>query len=113
MDDQREAWNRGDLVEFVSYYDSSMTFCGGTGVTRGIHDLLTRYQTLYPTRKERGNLTFELVEFRPLGKATALVIGKYALDRESPTSGFFSLVVAHTADGLRIIHDHTTETPRR
>lgn len=111
MDVQREAWNRGDLAGFVSYYDPSMTFCGGTGVTRGIDNLLTRYQKRYPTAKERGRVGFEIVEVRPLGGDSALVIGKYALVRESPSSGYFTLVVIRSAEGLRIIHDHTSETP--
>jgi len=107
---QRQAWNNGDLEKFVSYYDRTMTFCGSSGVTRGIDNLLTRYRTKYPTSKERGTVTFELVDFRPLDPDSALVIGKYSLDRESPSSGYFTLVVARVGSGLRIIHDHTSES---
>ena len=112
METQRQAWNRGDLAEFVSYYDPSMTFCGSRGVTRGLDDLLEGYQKRYPTAKERGVLTFKVIEMRPLGGATALVLGQYMIEREEPASGFFSLLVQRMPDGVRIIHDHTSATER-
>ena len=109
MDIQREAWNQGDLREFVSYYDPSMTFCGASGVTRGIDNLLSRYEKKYPTAELRGRLTFELLDVRPLSANSALVLGKYALERKQPSSGFFSLIVSRGAHGLRILHDHTSD----
>jgi hypothetical protein len=109
---QQQAWNEGDLEKFVSYYDPSMTFCGSSGVTRGIGNLLTRYQTKYPTAKERGSLTFQVVDYRPLAGDAALVVGKYALKRDNPSSGYFTLVLARMSQGVRIIHDHTSESPR-
>ena len=87
---------------------AALAFCGSNGVTRGTDNLLQRYRTKYPTAKERGVLTFTVLELRPLGADTALVIGKYELAREEPASGFFSLIVKRTPDGLRILHDHTT-----
>ena len=109
---QQRAWNEGNLEKFVSYYDPSMTFCGGSGVTRGVGNLLTRYQTKYPTAKERGTLTFQVVDYRPLAGDAALVIGKYALQRDNPSSGYFTLILARMSQGVRIIHDHTSESPR-
>lgn len=112
MTTQQRAWNQGNLEKFVSYYDPSMTFCGSTGVTRGIGNLLSRYQKRYPTAKERGSLTFQVLDYRSLPKGTALVIGKYALKRDDPSSGYFTLVLARTNEGVRIIHDHTSESPK-
>lgn len=112
MEIQRQAWNRGDLPEFVSYYDPSMTFSGSDGVTRGTADLLARYRKSYPTAKERGVLTFRVTDVRPLGGSSALVLGEYALAREVPANGFFSLVVIRTPNGVRIIHDHTSAAER-
>ena len=109
---QQRAWNEGDLEKFVSYYDPSMTFCGGSGVTRGVGNLLTRYQTKYPTAKERGTLTFQLLDYRPLAGDAVLVIGNYALKRDLPSSGYFTLVLARMSQGVRIIHDHTSESSR-
>ena len=113
METQRQAWNRGELAEFVSYYDASMTFCGSNGVTRGLDKLLARYKKKYPTAKERGVLTFKILETRPLGSDTALVIGQYILDRDDPASGFFSVIVQRTSDGVRIIHDHSSATEKK
>ena len=104
---QRQAWNRGELRTFVDYYHPTMTFLGASGVTRGTADLLTHYQNRYPTAAERGRLTFEILEVRPLDNA-ALVLGRYNLEREDPDSGFFTLIVKRFAEGLRIVHDHTT-----
>ena len=113
MEIQRQAWNRGDLAEFVSYYDESMTFSGGGGVTRGTDNLLAHYQESYPTAKERGVLTFKVIEVRSVGDGTALVLGQYILDREEPASGYFSLLVQRTMGGVRIIHDHTSATEEK
>jgi ketosteroid isomerase-like protein len=111
MDVQAEAWNRGDLVAFMEpYWDSeSLTFVGSSGVTRGYDETLARYQAAYPDAATRGKLRFELLEVRDLGRGgAALVLGRFYLDRESPASGTFSLVVERRPEGLRIIHDHSS-----
>ena len=107
---QRQAWNRGDLRTFVDYYHPTMTFLGGSGITRGTEDLLTHYQNRYPTAAARGRLTFEILEVQPLD-GVALVLGRYNLEREEPAFGFFTLIVKRFAEGLRIVHDHTTAAP--
>ncbi len=110
LDAQTAAWNRGDLVAFVATYwdDPRLSFCSKSGVVRGRADLLATYQRGYPTAEARGKLGFELLEVRPLGPASALVLGRYAIERAAPASGFFTLVVERTATGLVITHDHTS-----
>lgn len=111
METQAEAWNRGDLVAFMEpYWDSEeLTFVGSSGVTRGFDETLARYQASYPDAATRGKLRFELLEVRDLGRGdAALVLGRFYLDRESPASGTFSLVVERRPEGLRIIHDHSS-----
>ena len=112
LDAQAVAWNRGDLETFVASYwdDPRLSFCGKAGVVRGRKDLLATYQRGYPTPEARGKLTFELLEVRPLGDHAALVLGRYALARETPATGFFTLIVERTAQGLVISHDHTSGT---
>lgn len=111
---QTEAWNRGDLAAFVATYwdDDRLTFCGADGVVRGRADLLKKYQTSYPTPEARGQLHFELLEVRPQGADTALVLGRYHLDRTEPASGYFTLLVQRTPAGLVITHDHTSGSER-
>ena len=111
MDVQAEAWNRGDLVAFMEPYWNSeeLTFVGSSGVTRGFDETLARYQSAYPDAATRGKLRFELLDVRDLGRGdAALVLGRFYLDRESPASGTFSLVVERRPEGLRIIHDHSS-----
>ena len=88
-----------------------MTFVGGSGLVRGGEDLLATYQRGYPTPEARGRLRFDLLEIRPLGRDHALVIGAYHLERKDPAHGLFTLVVARTPAGLRIVHDHSSAAP--
>jgi uncharacterized protein (TIGR02246 family) len=107
---QADAWNRGDMPGFVAAYwqDERLTFFGGSGLRRGYATVAQSYDRTYPDAAARGRLRFELLEVRPLGDAHALVLGRYALDRAEPASGFFSLVVQRFPGGLRIVHDHTS-----
>ena len=108
---QGAGWNRGDMDAFMAtYWDSpALTFVGSSGLTRGHADTLARYRRSYPDAASRGVLTFELEEFRPLGDGTtALVVGRWHLERDAPAHGTFSLVVAQRPDGLRIVHDHSS-----
>lgn len=106
---QAECWNRGDLRGFVATYAPDTTFLGERGLVRGATDLLAKYERAYPTAKERGTLTFELLEVRPVGGDAALALGEYRLARAEPDHGFFSLLLRRDATGVRIAHDHTTQ----
>lgn len=114
LSDSEIAWNHGDLVTFVSYYeDSSETTFIGHEVTRGgSRAILERYRRGYPTRERMGALTFSEIEVRPLGSDYALAIGKFNLKRTpaggGDASGRFSLVLRKTESGWKIIHDHTS-----
>jgi uncharacterized protein (TIGR02246 family) len=111
--DQAEAWNRGDINEFVRAYENSpaITFVGKT-VSRGYDGVLNRYRTAYPDKLHMGTLYFEEIEVKLLGKDHALILGKFVLDRTQagggPASGRYSLVARKAKDGWKIIHDHTS-----
>jgi hypothetical protein len=112
--EQAEQWNGGDLPAFVAtYWDGpELTFLGASGLVRGRNDLLASYQRAYPTAEARGRLSFEVVEFQPLGGDHALLLGRYALARGTPDAGWFSLVLRRTPAGVRILHDHTSRAAR-
>ncbi|MEC7583532.1 MAG: hypothetical protein VYE77_04380 [Planctomycetota bacterium] len=114
LQEQARQWNRGDLPGFVSAYwpGQRLTFLGSGGLTRGQQDLLARYQKNYPTAKERGQLTFTVIDFQPLGPDHALLLGRYELDRDQPDAGFFSLVLARDGQTVRILHDHTSRATK-
>jgi uncharacterized protein (TIGR02246 family) len=113
LQQQQEAWNRGDLVEFVKSYEESpeITFVG-KDVARGYAGVLARYQKSYPDKARMGKLTFSEVEARMLGADHALVLGRFALEREAaaggPASGRYTLVAKRSGKSWKFIHDHTS-----
>jgi hypothetical protein len=109
---QAAQWNEGDLRAFVAtYWDGpELTFFGKSGLTRGRDDLLATYERNYPTAKERGQLSFDIVDFAPLGASHALLLGRYRIEGEVPSRGVFSLVLAQQDGRIVILHDHTTGT---
>lgn len=114
MDAKQQAWNRGDIPAFMAAYEKApeITFLGASGITRGHQAVLERYQKNYSTREKMGKLTFQIDEIRALSAETALLLGRFALERSEaaggPSSGRFTLVWKKTEAGWRIVHDHTS-----
>ncbi len=111
LDEQAEAWNRGDLDGFMrGYWRSSETvFVGSGGVQRGWDAVLARYKKSYPGRAAMGHLTFSELEITPLAFDAAVILGHWQLQRDQDTSGgVFTLVARRFPEGWRIIHDHTS-----
>ncbi len=108
-----EAWNRGDLVAFVSDYEDSLeTTYVGREVVRGRKAILARYRRNYPTRANMGTLAFANIEVRTLAGDLALVTGEYHLKR-SPAAGGdargrYTLLVRKRGADWKIIHDHSS-----
>jgi uncharacterized protein (TIGR02246 family) len=109
-----EAWNRGDLAAFASYYDDSpdTTFVGREVVRGGVQAILARYRKAYPTREAMGTLSFSNVGERTLAPDLVLVTGEFHLERTAAgggnASGRYTLILRKTAGGWKIIHDHTS-----
>lgn len=111
-----DAFNRGDLDGFLApYLDSSTTtFMTGPGVIRGLATIRERYRASYWKAGSQPPqvLRFEQLAVRPLDRDYALVTGRFVLnDRASgagAASGNFTLVYRRTAQGWRIIHDHSS-----
>ena len=114
MQDSADAWNRGDLPAFASYYEDSpqTTFMGREVVRGGTQAILGRYQKSYPTRDAMGTLTFSEIEVRHLAAGLELVTGKFELKRTAagggPAWGRYTLIVRQTPAGWKIIHDHSS-----
>jgi uncharacterized protein (TIGR02246 family) len=110
----QEAWNRGDLPAFASYYDDSpeTTFIGREVVRGGVPAILARYRKAYPTRDAMGTLAFTNVAVRMLAPNLALVTGEFHLDRTAAaggnTAGRYTLILRQTPAGWKIVHDHTS-----
>jgi hypothetical protein len=113
LNKQCDAWNCGNLDEFMkSYLNSEETsFTSGGTEVWGYQALHDRYEKKYGnSRKSMGKLQFSGLKVLPLGQKNALVIGHWHLDPQNPppVEGIFSLVFEKTADGWKIMHDHTS-----
>ena len=111
LDDQRAAWNSGDVNAFMKGYWNSpaLTFAGTSGITRGWEPVMQRYRKNYPDTAAMGHLDFSDIEIRLLGNDAALVLGRWHLKRATDApGGVFTLVFRRFPEGWRIIHDHTS-----
>ena len=108
---QANAWNGGDIDEFMEHYWKSdkLTFSSGGKTTRGWQTTKDNYKERYPTRERMGKLSFAELEVTALSNEAALVLGRWHLEREpEPIGGNFSLVFRRIDDRWLIVHDHTS-----
>ena len=115
--EQQAAWNRGDLDGFMASYwkSDSMTFCGGSELTKGWQPTYDRYAKKYQGEgKEMGTLTFDEVDILHADNEGACARGKYRLQfRDGKTaSGRFTLILKRIDGRWNIIHDHTAADPQ-
>jgi ketosteroid isomerase-like protein len=111
LSQQVEAWNSGDIDEFMRHYwrSDELTFSSGGRTTRGWETTKDGYKRRYPTREKMGTLSFGAIAIQLLGDASALVLGRWDLQRESaPVGGNFSLICRRIDGAWVIVHDHTS-----
>jgi uncharacterized protein (TIGR02246 family) len=111
MDKQVDAWNAGDLEGFMAGYWRSpdLTFISGDKLTRGWQTTLDNYKKGYDSRARMGVLTFSDIEVNVLSRDAAVVIGTWALQRQSDRPhGKFTLTFRKLSEGWRIVLDHTS-----
>lgn len=113
---QASAWNRGDLAGYMAGYVRSpdLVFTSGSKVRRGWQETYAKYKAKYGSDPSTmGTLAFEILGVQALGADGAIVLGRWTLtDTPNAGSGVFSVALARTADGWRIVHDHTSsDTP--
>jgi hypothetical protein len=111
---QSKAWNKADIDKFMEGYWNSedLTFIGGRGVTYGWNNTLNNYKKGYPNPEAMGQLNFEIIRIKSLGRAAAQVIGKFTLTRkdDKPT-GYFTLNFQKIEGDWLITSDMTASTP--
>ncbi|WP_350015477.1 nuclear transport factor 2 family protein [Rhodanobacter sp. IGA1.0] len=119
MNRQQVAWNRGDVDGFMhGYKDAPDTTFVGSSVRKGYRAILESYRKHYAGKAQMGELTFSDLDVRLLpgrdGEVRyAVVTGRFHLDRAAhgevaQDDGVFSLLWEKTADGWKIILDHTS-----
>lgn len=110
LERQADAWNRGDIVEFMEVYwkDDRLTFSSGGRTMRGWKATLERYQKSYPKEK-MGQLHFSDISCELLSPDAALVLGDWHLDLAGEKKdGNFSLVLRKLEGRWLIVHDHSS-----
>ena len=119
MAQQAAAWNRGDVAAYMrGYKDAPDTTFVGSSVRKGYRTILDGYRKHYANPAQMGRLTFSELDVRLLPGAGgevryAVVTGRFHLDRAThgevaQDDGVFSLLWEKTADGWKIILDHTS-----
>jgi hypothetical protein len=110
MTEQAVEWNNGNIDGFMKGYWNSpdMTFVSGGKITKGWQPTLDNYKKSYDSKAKMGILTFSDLEITLLGKESAVVLGKWSLQREKDKpGGIFTLTFRKFKEGWRIILDHT------
>jgi len=108
---QQDAWNRGDIDAFMNGYarSASTVFVSEDEVRRGWDTVRERYREKYSDRTKMGTLTFSEIEVTPLSADSAVVLGRWRLQRANDQPhGRFTLVFKRLAEGWRIVLDHTS-----
>ena len=110
---QENAWNKGDLDAYISYYkDSSDTEAILNGSVRGFPAIRSSYHASFPTRESMGGLEQSLVEVHELGPDFAYVRGHYRLARTrkngGDAEGSFTYILEKTEAGWKLIFSETT-----
>lgn len=112
LDNQVQAWNRGDLEGFMRGYwrSPSLTFFSGGTTVSGWEETLGRYSKRYQgTGNEMGKLEFLDLNIELLGPSAAFVRGRFHLKMSSGESmGLFTLTFRKIGGAWKIIHDHTS-----
>ncbi len=112
IEEQAAAWNRGDIEGFMKGYERAegITFVSGDQITRGWQTVLERYKKNYDSREKMGTLAFTELEFKPISPFYITALGRYQLTRSNGETphGRFTLIFRRTAQGWRIVHDHTS-----
>ena len=111
LQNQAICWNHGNIECFMADYWKSdqLLYIGKSGVTYGWENILNNYKKNYPTKKEMGELNFELVELKKLDQNHYFMVGKWRLKREiEDLSGYFTLIWEKIDDHWVIVADHSS-----
>lgn len=111
LDTSVAAWNRGDLAAHVAIYADSAVLLPSTE-GRGPEQARRTLERFFVVAAERPVLALDSLQFQALGNTHVLVRGQYVLQggrvEGTPRRGWFTEVWAHTTQGWRIVHDHSS-----
>lgn len=114
LDTQAEAWNKGDIDQFMETYWKSeeLQFVGEGGLVKGWEATLQRFRKRYPDLKTMGKLSFTLLEVQKRSKSVLSAVGQYHLTRPEvgDLRGFFTLILVKIKGQWLIVSDTTVES---
>jgi len=111
LDKQNQAWNRGDVSEFMKGYweNDSLMFIGKSGVTYGYKNTLENYKKGYPDTASMGKLTMTQIKIIRISKAYYFIVGKWYLKRSiGDVSGHYNLLIRKIKGEWVIVADHSS-----
>ncbi len=111
LNNQVIAWNAGNVDKFMNTYwqSDSLMFIGKSGVTYGWQSTLENYKKHYPDTAAMGQLTFNLLEIKPLATFVYFVVGKWHLQRTiGNIEGYFTLLLRKINGKWLIVADHSS-----
>lgn len=111
LEEQRQAWNRGDINEYMQGYNKSdsLLFVGKSGPQYGWNNTLNNYKKSYPDKSAMGYLSFDIKEIRMISADYAFVLGAWNLKREKDEpKGYFTLLVKKISGKWKVIADHSS-----
>jgi ketosteroid isomerase-like protein len=114
LNDQKEAWNAGDVDEFMAlgyWHSDELVFVSGESEHHGYDAVLARYKARYTEGDaEMGALQFSGLSITETGQDSATATGRWDLDfeREEDIGGGFALELIRMPQGWRIVRDTTT-----
>jgi ketosteroid isomerase-like protein len=111
LEDQRQAWNRGDIDSYMLGYwkSDSLVFVGKAAPVYGWQGTLDRYKRSYPDKAAMGELTFDIIQVKILDNHNAFVLGGWHLKREKDApGGYFTLWLRKINGEWKIVCDHTS-----
>ncbi len=104
------AWNRGDLVAFMSDYAPDASFVTPRAVLHGRAEIQARYAPRFAPGAVRDSLSFQDIEVDVLAPDALNAIAFYVLQRGDSVvaRGPTSLVMRKVAGRWLITHDHSS-----
>lgn len=106
-----DGWNEASLAKHVSIYVDSVTFMTRQGPRPGKDQIVSSFtETYFRDGKPIQQLGFSEVTQRALGSDHVLMTGRFRLTggNRPEQTGWFTLIWARTADGWRVLHDHSS-----
>ncbi len=111
LEDQRQAWNQGDLDTFMKGYwkSDSLMFIGQDKPVYGWQTTLDNYKKNYRDKGGMGFLTFNIIKVSVLDATHAFVVGGWHLKREKDApSGYYTLLFRKINGVWKIVCDHSS-----